>query len=235
MLKDSHRSALTRQTLVGPEERAAVVVKETKCRGFGDLLKNVFRRHRGLAAWVNATGLRVRRIGAAEPVALVVDGAWPVVRGSFLVMEDMTGDERLDLYVLKRWAGNLSSDTRAEKVRFVRDFARFVSNMHRRGIYHGDLKAVNVYVRTLPEGEGRFKMIDYDRVVFGPGVSRRRRIKNLAQLAASVAVLITQTDRLRFFRAYAPDEDAERGVRTYNRGVEREVRKKVAVRMEPIE
>ena len=184
---------------------------------------------------MNGTGLGVRRIGAALPIALVVRGAWPLVRGSFLLMEDLTGDERIDLYVLRRYAGGLSSGERAEKVRLLREFARFVGDMHRRGIYHGDLKAVNVYVRTRPDGRRVFKLVDYDRVVFGRAVSRRRRVKNLAQLAASVAVLITRTDRLRFFREYAPDEDARRDEKAYNRGVEREVRKKVAVRMEPIE
>jgi tRNA A-37 threonylcarbamoyl transferase component Bud32 len=235
VLKDSRRSALSRQLLAGPEDAARVVVKETKCRGFWDVVKNALRRPRGLASWVNGTGLGVRKLKAARAVALVLDGRWPVVKGSWLLMEDLSGEERLDLYVLRRYAGNLSSAEREEKLRLVTAFARFVKDLHGRGVYHGDLKAVNVYVRSGEGGEPRFKLVDYDRVRFGGRVSRRRRIKNLAQLAASVAVLITKTDRLRFFRAYIPDDDARLFERAYNRGVERECRRKIVVRMEPIE
>jgi tRNA A-37 threonylcarbamoyl transferase component Bud32 len=234
VLKDSRRSALSRQVLAGPEDSARVVVKETKCRGLGDVLKNAFRRPRGLASWVNGTGLRVRWIHAARPIALVLDGGWPV-RGSFLLMEDLSEHERLDLYVLRRFAGSLSREERAEKVRLVTGFGRFVGDLHRRGVYHGDLKAVNVFVKIDEDGEAVFRLVDYDRVRFGARVTRRRRVKNLAQIAASVAVLITKTDRLRFFRAYAPDEDARRNVKAYNRGVSRECRKKIVVRMDPIE
>ena len=46
-------------------------------------------------------------------------------------------------------------------------------------------------------------LADYDRVRFDLPVSPRRRVKNLAQLSASVAICITLADRLRFFRAYA--------------------------------
>jgi hypothetical protein len=149
-------------------------------------------------------------------------------------MEDLHPDERLDLYVLRRFAGGLDGRARLEKHRLAREFGRFVGDLHRRGIYHGDLKAVNIFVRRR-DGREEFRLVDYDRVKFGRKVSRRRRIKNLAQLAASIAVLITRTDRLRFFRAYAPDEEALRNERQYARGVAKQVAKKIVVRMEPIE
>jgi tRNA A-37 threonylcarbamoyl transferase component Bud32 len=231
ILKDSRRSALSRQLLAGTR----VVVKETRCRGFLDLLKNAFRRPRGLAAWVNGNGLVVREVGAAIPLAVVVQGRWPFRRSSWLLMEDIHPDERLDLYVLRRFAGELDESLRAEKRRLVRSFAAFLGDLHRRGIYHGDLKAVNVFVRAQPGGRFAFRLVDYDHVRFGRSVSTRRRIKNLGQLAASIAVLVTRTDRLRFFRAYAPDEETLRNEKTYARGVAKALARKIVVRMEPIE
>ena len=53
--------------------------------------------------------------------------------------------------------------------------------------------------------------------------------------AASVAVLITKTDRLRFYRAYAFDADSAEHAREYGRGVALQCEKKIVVRMEPIE
>lgn len=231
VLKDSRRSKISRQVLPG----LGVVVKETRARGPLDFLKNAFRRHRGLGSWVNGNALLVRGVGAARPLALLVSGRWPLIGPSWLLMEDLIGLERLDLFVLRRYAGRLTPGERQEKLGLVRAFGAFVGDLHRRGIYHGDLKAVNVFVERSPGGGFRFRLVDYDRVRFLRRVGRRRRVKNLAQLAASVAVLITRTDRLRFFRAYAADEDVLGDARALNRGVERACRKKIVVRTEPIE
>lgn len=235
VLKDAARSAISREILMGPADAAAAVVKRTRIRGPVDLLKNAFRRPRGRASWVNGNGLLVRRFAAARPLALLERGRWPLRGESFLLMEDVSGLTRLDLFVLKRYAGDLSPERRAEKLRLVRGFARFVRRLHRGGVYHGDLKAVNVFVSTAPGEEPRFVLVDYDRVRFGRRVGRRRRVKNLAQIAASVAVLVTRTDRLRFFRAWVPDENAKMAEKAYNRAVLRALRRKIVVRMDPIE
>ena len=94
---------------------------------------------------------------------------------------------------------------------------------------------MNVYVRMDPGCEPRFILVDYDRVTFGNSVSHRRRIKNLAQLAASIPVCITKTDRLRFWTAYAFDDDSISGRAAYNDGVVAACEKKIMVRMSPIE
>jgi len=235
VLKDSRRSALSRQTLETPDGPRPVVVKETKCHGFADRLKNVFRPPRALASWINGTGLRVRKVPAAEPLAIVLERAGPFVGRSFLLMEDLSEGMRLDLFVLDRYAGAIDAKRRAEKRRLVAAFGRFVGDLHLRGIYHGDLKAVNLFVRIRDDGGFEFRPVDYDRVVFADEVARRRRVKNLSQVAASVAVLITKTDRLRFYRAYAFDADTRENGREYAAGVADECEKKIVVRMEPIE
>jgi tRNA A-37 threonylcarbamoyl transferase component Bud32 len=142
---------------------------------------------------------------------------------------------RLDLFILERFAGHLDAARREEKRELARAFGRFVADLHARGIYHGDLKAVNVFVAAREDGSFEFTLVDYDRVVFGERVDRRRRIKNLSQAAASIAVLMTKTDRLRFHRAYAFDADSRENAREYGRGVEAECEKKIVVTMEPIE
>lgn len=235
VLKDAARSAISRQVLPGAPGTGRVVVKETRIRGPGDVVKNAFRQTRGRSSWVNGNGLLVRHVDAARPLALVERGRWPFIRESFLFMEDLCGLTRLDLFVLKRYAGTLSDARRKEKVDLVRAFGRFLGSLHRDGIYHGDLKAVNVFVSSAEGDDPRFFLVDYDRVRFLRSVARRRRVKNLAQVAASVAVLITRTDRLRFGRAWAPDEEAVRHEKALNRSVERALRQKIVVRMKPIE
>jgi hypothetical protein len=210
-------------------------VKETRCRGTVDALKNSFRRPRGMASWIHGNGLNVRRSWAATPLAMIAEKCGPLTCRTWLVMEDLVDWTRLDLFALERYAGPLDAARRVEKRRLVRAFATFVADLHRREIYHGDLKAVNLFVRLDGNGEPEFRIVDYDRVTFDRPVNRRRRIKNLAQIAASVAVLITKTDRLRFFRAYAFDEDSRENEKAYNRGVVADCAKKIVVTMEPIE
>ena len=111
-----------------------------------------------------------------------------------------------------------------------------VGGLHARGIYHGDLKAVNVFVRPR-HGRDSFCLVDYDRVDFGAGpVPFRRRVKNLAQLAASVGTYFSRADRLRFFRAYA---EWVAGAWEERRRAAREVReacaRKIVVTRDPIE
>jgi tRNA A-37 threonylcarbamoyl transferase component Bud32 len=235
VLKHARRSILSRQVLPGAVEQARVVVKETLCRGAVDWLKNAFRAPRGLQSYRNGNALIVHGVPVARPLAALVAGRWPARGASWLIMEDLSDLTRIDLFVLKRYAGPLSPAARAEKIALITAFGRFVGDLHRRGIYHGDLKAVNVFVEPGPDGGFAFRLVDYDRVRFSRRVNRRRRIKNLAQIAASVAVVVTKTDRLRFFRAYAFDSDSRSGEREYDRGVLREVHRKIVVRMNPIE
>ena len=94
---------------------------------------------------------------------------------------------------------------------------------------------MNLFVRGAP-AEGRIAIADYDRVEFDRAVSPRRRVKNLAQLSASVPVCVSLADRLRFFQAYAqgaPDVAAD--WKRWFRRVAAECRRKIVVRMRPIE
>ena len=48
-----------------------------------------------------------------------------------------------------------------------------------------------------------FFYLGLDRVYFNKNITRRRKIKNLSQLNASVHNYFTRTDRLRFYKVYA--------------------------------
>ena len=77
--------------------------------------------------------------------------------------------------------------------------ARMLAALHERGIYHADLKANNVCWR--PGAEPR--LLDYGRVRFGLCVSRRRRMKNLAQLNAALPDVVPAVLRERALAQYA--------------------------------
>lgn len=235
VLKDGSRTKLSRQLLATPDGPRAVVVKEYRGSGLIDRAKNTLRTPRAIAAWVAGNGLVVRAFDAAVPIALVLRGRGPTLSRAWLVMEDLGDGTRADLVVLDRYAGELDAARRREKAALVAGTADLVRRLHAAGIYHGDLKAVNLFVRGEPR-EGRIALADYDRVEFDHDVSTRRRVKNLAQLSASVPVCVSLADRLRFFRRYAqgsPEVAAD--WKRWFRRVAAECRRKIVVRMKPIE
>ncbi|MCE9636274.1 MAG: hypothetical protein K8T90_11280 [Planctomycetes bacterium] len=234
VLKDGRRSALTTQVLATPAGPRPVVVKEYRGGGIVDRAKNVVRMPRAMSAWVAGNGLLVRGFDAAEPLALALTGRGPSLGSAWVVMEDLGDGARADLVVLARFAGDIGAAVRAEKAAFVAAAADLVRRLHASGVYHADLKAVNVFVRG--GATPRFVLADYDRVEFDRPLSERRRVKNLAQLSASVPVCVTLTDRLRFFRVYAASEPAVAAdwKRWFRRIVAAQSRK-IVVRTRPIE
>jgi tRNA A-37 threonylcarbamoyl transferase component Bud32 len=83
--------------------------------------------------------------------------------------------------------------------------AAWLAHLHRLGIYHGDVKGVNVLVGgTLVTP--LLYVVDTDRCrFFRRPVDLGRRIRNLAQLAASIPVVVSRTERLRWWRRYTDD------------------------------
>jgi len=233
---EGKRSDVTRQRATLGATSRGVVVKGYKLGGWAARLQSLVRRSRPLAAWVAGNGLRVRGFAAAEPYGLVLRRVGPFTSEAYLVMEDLGEDCRADLVVLHRHARTHVAREVAEKRALVLATARFVRALHTAGVYHADLKAVNLFVRERRGAAPEIVCADYDRVVFDRPVSERRRIKNLAQLSASVAVCVSRSDRLRFFREYAGDDVALRARwKEWFRAVADECGDKIVVRMQPIE
>ena len=99
--------------------------------------------------------------------------------------------------------------TRSEQARLRQASADWLADLHARGIYHGDVKALHVLVEQGDLVDGgpeapRFVLIDTDRLkLLGARVGVARRLKNLAQLDASIPVTVTRTERLRWWRCYS--------------------------------
>ncbi len=131
----------------------------------------VVKRHRSTRearrAWIGGHGLEMRGIPTGRAVG------WA---GRWLVMHD-AGPTLID-----RVEHDLSDVPDAQRRELAEALGDLLARLHRRGIYHADLKANNV---AWTPGTGP-RLIDYGRVSFGRGVARRRRVKNLAQLNAAL-------------------------------------------------
>jgi hypothetical protein len=192
-----------------------VVVKEAVEGSLLRRLEGRLRPRARQAGYKNAHALDVRGVGTALPLAFVRRGG-----RTFTVYEDLSALPRLDHRLrdaLRSGAWDL-----ARKRAAIEATADFAARLHRLGVWHGDLKACN-WLLDEREGEFRFRLVDTDRVRFYRGeVPRSRRLRNLAQLAASIPVVVTRADRLRWWRRYA------RGTALAGRAAERRAARDVA-------
>jgi len=196
----------------------AIVVKEALAPTLRRRLELAIPR-RARAGYENAHRLRVRGVAAAKPLACLLRAG-----RRFTLYEDLSRLPRLDRRVREATlAREWSRPVRAER---FDAFADAVSRLHRRGIWCGDLKAPN----WLVEERGRrtvFHLVDTDRVRFLGRMSRARRLRNLAQLHATVPrVAVSRTERLRWFRRYVAGTDLSD--RALERGLLAELSRRIA-------
>ena len=140
-------------------------------------------------AWLGGNGLVARGIGACTPLA------WA---GRWLVMEDAGA-------TLSDWVdADFTKSTEFERDELGRALGSLLAKLHRRGVYHADLKANNVVWRP---GDAP-RLLDYGRVRFAARVSRRRRVKNLAQLNAALPDVVPARLRELALASYLAESEA---------------------------
>ncbi|MCW5892603.1 MAG: glycosyltransferase [bacterium] len=162
-------------------------------------------------AFMAAAALAERGFGVPPVVAAVEYRRAGLCMRSFFVTRAVTEAETADV----RWQAltRRAADRACRHARraLARALGTLFRALHARGVYHADLKDVNILVRGAPEAP-ELVLLDLERVTVGPAPSLRRRTKNLVQLERTLGRLASRTDRLRILVAYLGPE-AERAVR----------------------
>ncbi len=211
---------------ITPGEGETVCVKQFLYPRFWGRFKELWRRSKGLRAWVAGNGLPVRGIPSLRVLALAERRGWLGTKESFLLMEALKDGVELDRYVLRGF-----EDVRLKR-RFILAFAGWVSGLHSKGVYHKDMKTCNVWVSGNRES-WQFRLLDLEDVTFDHRVTEREIFRNLLQLNTSTPRLITRTDRLRFFRAYVGGYSMAIHERTFLRRLLEQSRRRGLVYVSP--
>ena len=157
--------------------------------------KEGFRLSKGLRAWVGGNGLGVRGISSIRPLALLERESWFGLIESFFVMEASETGEEMDRYIFKGFDGF------EEKRLFVKDFTRWLSQLHQKKIYHQDMKTCNIIV-SKDSKTWKFRLLDLEDVLLDEKVDEKKLFKNLIQLNTSTPKVMRRNDRFRFFKEY---------------------------------
>jgi tRNA A-37 threonylcarbamoyl transferase component Bud32 len=219
--KEGRKSRVTRH--------GHVVVKEALSPGLLGRLRDLVAPSRHRRGYENAHALLVRGVPTARPLAFARrDGR------SFTVYEDLSAFPRLDHRARAAIRSREWGPRRRRQV--VEASADLAARLHRQGIWHGDWKGCNWLVEERGTAVA-FRLVDTDRVRFLRRVSRSRRLRNVAQLAASMPVAVSRADRLRWWRRYARGTalDGPEAARAAARDVAALLSRKTVVVDEPIE
>jgi len=184
VIKIGPRASVTRAEVGG----VRVVLKEWQRRGAWRLAADLFRGSPAARSWRSGVGLRARRIGAAVPYAFLERRRLGLPVASWLLLEDLWPAEPAD-------ASELDAPQVADAL------AALLAQLHRAGIRHGDLKASHVYLAAGEPGLSA-RLIDLEDVRFGGRLPDRARIRELAQLNASLPDALEGALRCRAFERY---------------------------------
>jgi tRNA A-37 threonylcarbamoyl transferase component Bud32 len=186
VLQRGSRSRVTRVEAGG----VRMVLKEWRAQGLLRLLADGLRGSPAARAFRGGVGLRARRIGAAVPYAFLERRRLGLPVASWLLLEDLRPAVTADAF-----AGGLDAAQVADAL------ASLLVRLHRAGIRHGDLKASHVYLAAGASGL-ETRLIDLEGVRFARRVPERARIRELAQLNASLPDALPDALRCRAFERY---------------------------------
>lgn len=154
----------------------------------------------------NAAALRALGFETPAVLGALEERRAGLLRRSFFVTREALGDTA-DCWWQRLAPGPAGADGRR---RLAQALGELFRRLHAAGVYHADLKDVNILVRE----EGRTlvcTLLDLERVRFG-AVSDRLREKNLTQLSRTLGRHARRIDQARFLRSYL-GADASRDLR----------------------
>ncbi|MGL6075904.1 MAG: lipopolysaccharide kinase InaA family protein [Fimbriiglobus sp.] len=200
LLKDSRSSTVA----ILSHENTRYVVKRFRIKNRVQRLKNALRTTPAMRSWCYGRNLLDRGLPTARPMAVVERFAWGVPTEGYLIFEYI--DDGIDLPEAVTLACHSVETLRLWSDRIARELRK----MHDHGVSHRDLKAPNLFLRGISDLPTATPVIlDLVGVEVGKDVPMATRCRDLARLNASfLSGPITQTDKLRFLKAYlGPHED----------------------------
>jgi hypothetical protein len=204
ILKNSRSSTVTEFLFPVRDSLRPVIFKRFRVTSRWDRLASWFRPTPCLRSWTNGHGLLDALLPTPRPLAVWHRQRYGISGEGYLLVEKVI--DGCDLHQFLERCVSLAEPRRREAVQDqIEQLAHWVSELHRRGWSHRDLKATNILVPESASGANpSVNFIDLvgARRVRRLGVCRRQ--KDLARLNASFwnSPALSRTDRLRFLRIY---------------------------------
>jgi serine/threonine protein kinase len=137
----------------------------------------------------------VRGIPSLNGFALVEKRRWWGIRESFFLMETSETGQEMDRYIREKLGDP------QKKRGFTKAFAQWLSQLHRKRVYHRDMKTCNILISEDQEG-WKIHLLDQEDISLDKKVGPRKLFESFLQLNTSTPRTVTRTDRYRFLKEY---------------------------------
>ena len=226
MVKIDHKTRVSLVEVPTAQGAVKVCVKEYNGRPLIHNLRNLFTWRPTVRSWYCANALSVRGIDVATHLAARLPRNPLSSRSSYVIAAEIEEAKGFRDFVSANFA---NSEATASRRAFAAAVGRHFQRLHRMGVFHRDLKTTNILVVGEATGPWAFYVVDLDRVRFGRSLSRRRRARNLAQINASTPLVMSATDRLRFYHAYQGSDSWSEAGKAFIREVIEQTRQRTCV------
>jgi serine/threonine protein kinase len=198
ILKDQKKIKVGRIPIEVSGQRRSVYIKRYNAFSARVKLMSIFNHSGGVRSLRGAAILKRAGISTATPVAAVESRHCGMVMKSFYISEEIVDGMTSDSY----WQ-SIAQDSRRvfRRRRFLESLAAIFKMLHRRGVYHNDLKDANILV-VSDEEKVSFFLLDLEGVRLYEKLNHSRRIKNLVQLNRTLGRFARRTDKLYFLKVY---------------------------------
>jgi hypothetical protein len=175
--------------------------KQYHYRSLWDFIKHMFRPSRAKRTMRAAAMLRANGFTSPEIISIGYVGKGPFSFDNFLLTREVENALPIYSFFSQRFENPGARSFLSDKRKFITVLGRFVGSLHTKNISHGDLRMGNVLLRQNGS-EWEFFLLDNERTIQYRNLPNRLRLKNLVQVNMYRPSVVTNTDRMRFFRAY---------------------------------
>jgi hypothetical protein len=180
-----------------------VYVKQHCALSLGHRLGSLFALSAAMRSLAGAITLLEAGYFTARPIAAVEYRSWGIVTKSLYLSEGLSGAKTVEAFWCEDCVPLKGVEGYRKRRAFLRKLARLFQSLHRQNIYHNDLKASNILVVDESASSAElFHLIDLQGLRKCFYISRRRPIRNLAQLNRTLGAFMTATERLFFLATY---------------------------------
>jgi serine/threonine protein kinase len=141
-------------------------------------------------------------VQTSHALAAVESRSWGMLTRSFFLSEEITRGKTADSY----WRDVLTTCSGKNSIRrrriFLNSLGGLFALLHRKRLYHNDLKDANIIVSAGDdEGEHLF-LLDLEGIRICRHLTIRRRVKNLVQLNRTFGRSLSATQKLYVLKSY---------------------------------
>ena len=176
-------------------------LKEYRLRTFTGRIKHLFRSPAD-REWHTALRIAERGVPTFVPLAVGNERRFGLPTASYLITKEIGHAQSLKDYLVDHHLED-ALQAGADRKQITSSLARFVKDLHRKGVVHHDFHWGNILIDAGTKEAIRWYLMDLHRAKLKTRLHDRQRVNNLAALNTAFRYTTRKTERLRFLALYA--------------------------------